>query len=328
MNDNDVSQTESHAALLARIQELESQVAQLKETLDVQVETSLRKQMFVPRFDIADAVDTHRFMSASTCGASDLLHPEYRRICARLGIEPRFHRKVWEWAFIIHKLEQAGMLAAGKRGLVFGVGRERLPAYFASRGVSVVATDAPEEIGEQAGWTKSFEHSSSRDQLRYPDIVSNEQFDRHVSYRICDMTAIDKTLTGFDFTWSSCCFEHLGSLEAGLQFVVDSVEQTLKDGGIACHTTEFNLSSNESTLDHGPVVFYRKRDILALVERLQDLGHEVQPFVVAPDSHYLDSYIDLPPYRQETHLKLLMAAHVVTSAGIVIRKNGLRDKRQ
>ncbi|WP_231755942.1 MULTISPECIES: hypothetical protein [unclassified Burkholderia] len=194
--------------------------------------------------------------------------------------------------------------------------------------MSIVATDAPAEISEQVGWTKSLEHSSSRDQLRYPDFVSNEQFDRHVSYRTCDMTAIDKDLAGFDFTWSSCRFEHIGPLQAGLQFVIDSVEQTLNDGGIACHTTEFNLSSNEGTLDHGPVVFYRKRDMQALVERLQDLGHEVQPFVVAPDSHYLDSYVDLPPYRQNPHLKLLMATHVVTSAGIVIRKNGLRDRRK
>lgn len=39
-------------------------------------------------------------------------------------------------------------------GLVFGFGRKRLPAYFASRGLSIAATDAPVEIGEigeQAG---------------------------------------------------------------------------------------------------------------------------------------------------------------------------------
>ncbi|MCS6509925.1 hypothetical protein [Burkholderia thailandensis] len=42
----------------------------------------------------------------------------------------------------------------------------RLPAYFASRGLSIAATDAPVEIGEigeQVGWTKSLEHCSSRD---------------------------------------------------------------------------------------------------------------------------------------------------------------------
>ncbi|NOK42997.1 hypothetical protein C7296_16645 [Burkholderia thailandensis] len=42
----------------------------------------------------------------------------------------------------------------------------RMPAYFASRGLSIAATDAPVEIGEigeQVGWTKSLEHCSSRD---------------------------------------------------------------------------------------------------------------------------------------------------------------------
>lgn len=156
------------------------------------------------------------------------------------------------------------------RGLVFGFGRKRLPAYFASRGLSIAATDAPVEIGEigeQAGWTKSLEHCSSRDQLRSPEIVSGERFDRHVSHRTCDMTAIDQDLTGFDFTWSSCCFEQIGSRQTGLRFVVDSVEQTLYDRGIAYYAIELNLSPNEGTLDHGPVVFYRERDMLALVER-------------------------------------------------------------
>lgn len=156
------------------------------------------------------------------------------------------------------------------RGLVFGFGRKRLPAYFASRGLSIAATDAPVEIGEigeQVGWTKSLEHCSSRDQLRSPEIVSGERFDRHVSHRTCDMTAIDQNLTGFDFTWSSCCFEQIGSRQTGLRFVVDSVEPTLYDRGIAYYAIELNLSPNEGTLDHGPVVFYRERDMLALVER-------------------------------------------------------------
>jgi hypothetical protein len=109
------------------------------------------------------------------------------------------------------------------------------------------------------------------------------------------MTAIDAELTGFDFTWSCCCFEHLGSLEAGVQFLINSVENTLKPGGVAVHTTEFNLSSNGDTIVSGPTILYRRRDMEALVSRLEDLGNEVQPFVVAPDSHFLDFHVDLPP---------------------------------
>ncbi|WP_145986798.1 MULTISPECIES: hypothetical protein [Burkholderia] len=89
---NGASQTESAAALPARIRRPEFRVGQRKETLDAPIEASLNKQMFVPRFGIVGAMDSHRFMSASTCGASDPLPPECRRIRWRLDIEARVHR--------------------------------------------------------------------------------------------------------------------------------------------------------------------------------------------------------------------------------------------
>jgi hypothetical protein len=134
------------------------------------------------------------------------------------------------------------------------------------------------------------------------------------------MNAIDADLKGFEFTWSCCSFEHLGSLEAGMQFVINSVENTLKPGGVAVHTTEFNLSSNDDTIDIGLTVLYGRRDMEELVSRLEALRHEVQPFVVAPDSHFLDFHVDLPPYLSEPHLKIKFGRHVTTSAGIVVKK--------
>lgn len=301
----------------ARVVELERQVKELRDSLDARVEAVLRSHRFMPSFQVMEPDPSRPFMAASTCSAADFLHPEYLRICRILKLPPYFHRKLWEWAFIIHKLDRGNMLVPGKCGLAFGVGQERLPSYFASRGVSVVATDAPTEIG--AHWAASSQHSNSLEQLRFRDIVSDEMFDRHVSHRFCDMTNIDESLRDFDFTWSSCSFEHLGSLEAGMQFVIDSVEKTLRPGGIACHTTEFNLSSNEDTLSSGPTVIYRKRDMLDLIERLRSRGHEVEPLFVAPDSHFLDFHIDTPPYAQP-HLKLQIAEYVGTSVGIVVRK--------
>jgi hypothetical protein len=64
----------------------------------------------------------------------------------------------------------------------------------------------------------------------------------------------------YDFLWSSCALEHLGSLDAGLDFVVNAMD-LLKPGGTAIHTTEFNLSSDDETLTSGPCVIYRRRDI-------------------------------------------------------------------
>lgn len=299
---------------------LDSKADHLARQVEAAVTAALRQRLHVPNLAISPHVEHGAFMRHSTCSTSDFLHPRFHEICALLRHRPIFHRKLWEWVYIVHKLMEAGVLAPGQRGLGFGVGRERLPAVFASLGAQVVATDAPAEVGAAMGWAQSLQHSQSAEQLRHPEIVADTVFDASVSYRACDMRAIDPGLTGFDFTWSSCCFEHLGSLEAGMQFVIDSVEQTLRSGGVACHTTEFNLSSDEETVAHGGTVLYRRRDMLELVDRLRARGHEVQPFAIAPDCHFLDGHVDVPPYTEDPHLRLRMGQYVATSVGIVVRR--------
>jgi predicted transcriptional regulator len=54
-----------------------------------------------------------------------------------IGEKPNFHRKQWEFCYIYRVMEQAGMLQPGKRGLVFGAGREPLVAAFAVRGAQI-----------------------------------------------------------------------------------------------------------------------------------------------------------------------------------------------
>lgn len=260
------------------------------------------------------------FMAHSTCSSADLMHPEYARICAMLHHAALYHRKVWEWAFIIHHFERAGVLREGARGIGFGVGREPLSSLFARLGAGVLATDAPQEIGEQGGWSSTSQHADALASLWWHLVVDKETFARKVRYQPCDMNAIPDGIGRFDFCWSSCCFEHLGDLEAGMRFVVESVEKTLEPGGIACHTTEFNLSSNDETIESGGTVLYRRRDLDELVRRLRERGHDVLPFTVAPDSHYLDGFVDVPPYTHNPHLKLQLAGYVTTSAGIVVRR--------
>jgi hypothetical protein len=59
---------------------------------------------------------------------------------------------------------------------------------------------------------------------------------------------------------SSCALEHLGTLDGGLDFIVRSAELHFP-GGVAVHTTKFNVLSNNSTIEHGENVIYRRRDI-------------------------------------------------------------------
>lgn len=296
------------ACLRNRIKAYEMQLAQADQT------------QFIPQPPFAVPISVTQFMQFSTCSAVDFLHPRYMEICGLMKHPFIWHRKLWEWVFVIHQMLESGVVKPGCKGLVFGVGSERLPAVFASLGAKIMATDAPIDIGEKMGWKDTGQHISNLSQIRYPEIVDDEVFDSNVSYQACDMTDIQPELAGFDFNWSSCCFEHLGSLEAGMQFVINAVEKTLRVGGVAVHTTEFNLSSNYDTLEEGDTVIYRRRDIEELVQLLRDRGHIVKPFIVAPDSHYGDFHIDVPPYKNNLHLKLMLGEYVTTSVGIVVQR--------
>jgi len=259
------------------------------------------------------------YMAYSTCSAADMKNRQYVEFCHAAGVPPVFHRKCWEWAFVTHHLLRYGAVGPGKRGLVFGVGTEPLPSYFASLGAQIVATDAPPEIAKSSGWMATNEFVDSAERLWRECSIDREAFMQRVSYETCDMTNIADHLAGFDFCWSSCCFEHLGSLEAGMEFVANSVEKTLLPGGVAVHTTEFNLSSNDETMTDGATVIYRKRDLEGLIQSLRDRGHVVTDLRIAPDADPLDFHVDTPPYSGP-HLKLRLGHYSVTSVGLVIQR--------
>ena len=133
------------------------------------------------------------------------------------------------------------------------------------------------------------------------------------------MNRISADLVDFDFLWSSCAFEHLGSLQNGLRFVREAM-RCLKPGGVAVHTTEFNLSSNFRTIESPGLVLYRKCDILELIRTLERAGYEVSALNLNPGSRELDCYVDRPPYSSEPHLKLMLDRFVFTSLGLIIRR--------
>lgn len=225
--------------------------------------------------------------------------------------QPSYHRKHWEFAYIAQALHVRGLLAPGKRGLGFGVGREPLPVMFAQRGTEILATDAP----APGVWDESGQYS--RDRFDLPGMTS--ELVSLVTHRAVDMTAVPDDLHGrFDFTWSAGSLEHLGSLQAGIDFIWDSLK-CLKPGGTAVHTTEYNLSSNEATVDSGDVVVYRECDIKALVDDLNAAGYEIT-LNLEQGNGDLDSLVDTPPYRKSPHIRLLFGGYVMTSIGLIIHK--------
>ena len=261
-----------------------------------------------------------RTFASSACREQHFRMPLYRYWCDAIHERPRFHRKQWEYVYICQALHERGRLAPGMRGLGFGVGREPLVSLFARLGAEVLATDLERSRAENMGWADSNQHSASVEQLNERGICPPDAFRTRVSYRDVDMNAIPDDLTGFDFCWSSCALEHLGSIRNGLAFIERSVG-TLAPGGVAIHTTELNLSSNDQTIDDNPAcVLFRRRDLEGLADRLVRAGLEVEPFDFTTGTDVVEQFVDLPPYRSEPHLRLKMEAFQTTSFGLIVRR--------
>jgi hypothetical protein len=116
------------------------------------------------------------------------------------------------------------MLEPGRLGLAFGVGKEKLPSLFAKRGCKILATDQSFDSAVVGGWSATQQHAANVEALTYPDICPIDVFKNQVEFDEVDMNDIPERLSGqFDFCWSACSFEHLGSLERGLKFVENSM---------------------------------------------------------------------------------------------------------
>jgi 2-polyprenyl-3-methyl-5-hydroxy-6-metoxy-1,4-benzoquinol methylase len=265
----------------------------------------------------ADDGPTLDIVTSQVCTSSQFREPVYDRLCAEIRQEKLFHRKQWEYIFILRALEQSGVLRPGFSGLGFGCGKEPLAAVMAGRSVDVLCTDIPPINGGDAYWGGT----GVKDYF-YEGICSWEEFEKHVRFRAVDMNRIPDDLGTYDFIWSSCALEHLGSLQHGVEFVLNA-NKCLKEGGVAVHTTELNVNMEDETLETPGLSLYRKSDILRLKSRVEQQGDEFMPLNFNLGAGELDKYVDLPPYSRDRHLKLMIEQkYVTTSIGFIIVKRG------
>lgn len=256
---------------------------------------------------------------SSICKQSDFLSDRYNYWCQTMREVPRFHRKQWEFYYVAESLSQRGMLTPGKKGLGFAVGTEPLPACFASFGCFITATDLPSDDSVAQVWNSTNQWCAGLETLNDRGICEPGTFQRLVQYRPVDMNAIPSDLRNYDFNWSSCSFEHLGSISKGLDFLRNQLD-TLKPGGVAVHTTEYNVSSNHDTLELEHCVIFRQQDIERITAELRAEGHHVEELDFSLGWHPLDYKVDLPPYTAAPHLRLQLGHYVCTSIGIIIQK--------
>lgn len=225
----------------------------------------------------------------------------------------QYHRKVWEHAVIYHALEERGMLAPGKRGLGFGVGREPLPAMFAAHGCEIVATDNV----EPRAWGMQYGRSIA--DLRMPHLCPDDVFDELVTYRQVDMNRIPDDLRGFDFVWSSCSMEHIGGLGNGMDFCCNTI-RCIRDGGLSVHTTEYNLDSNNATLESPDVNIYRERDLRRMSDMISGAGGLMYPMNLNRPMTELNAHVDETTQDQMRHVNVRVGGFATTSMLIICER--------
>lgn len=266
-------------------------------------------------------------ISASICHYEQFLTDWYKYFAGaiRFPVEvspdnPQGYRKVWEWAAIYETLNSRGYLKPGCSGMGFAVGQEPLPSMMAARGVQVVASDLDISLVDR-GWVETGQHASNLDALFREELVDRDAFDKLVSFTPADMNNLPEPTRHFDFVWSSCAFEHLGSIEKGMEFVSNAMD-LLKPGGLAVHTTEFNIVSNDETIEEGDNCVYRRRDFEKLDAILRQKQCCLEPIDYNFGHHPYDLLFDVPPYYLpgRVHIKLQMEKYIVTSALILARK--------
>ena len=252
------------------------------------------------------------------CRGAHLDSAAFRYWTQRLQVGTAYHRKAWEFALICQALYERGALRPGARGLGFAVGCEPLPALFAAFGCQILATDLALEDHRSGKWSRANQWAGKLEPLARPEICDDKAFHERVTYQPADMNDIPSELRGFDFTWSSCSFEHCGSIDLGKRFILEQMK-CLAPGGWAVHTTEFNLSSNTHTRTKGHTVVFRRRDIEDICRSLQAEGHYVEPLDLNAGTDPIDAHIDDQPFT-DRHLRLRIGHYAATSIGLIMRK--------
>jgi len=235
----------------------------------------------------------------------------FRNWCEQLRERPRYHRSLWQYAYVLQALHEGGVLKPGSRLLGLEAAGQPLPCYLARLGLSTVTT------GEEAP-------------RLIEDLIDRAGFLRLVDHRPQGRGEGD----AFDACWSIGGASRQGSLAKGAAFVEASV-QSLRPGGVAVHILEFNYADDAQTIDDWSLVLFQRRHIQALADSLKAAGHEVAPLNFHVGHQPLDRYVDVPPFEtgrtqafdrlwrdgwESAHLKVSIDGFACTSFGLIVRR--------
>lgn len=130
---------------------------------------------------------------------------------------------------------------------------------------------SPPEHGAKTGWQNTNQYTATLEHAYNAALVDRDRFLKYVSLEYVDMNAIPAALRDYDFCWSICALEHLGSIKLGLTFIEKSLD-TLRPGGLTIHTTEYNYANDNATIDNWGTVLFQRQHFNELAEQLRTAG--------------------------------------------------------
>jgi len=236
-----------------------------------------------------------------------------RSWCAALRERPRYHRRLWECAFVLQALFEGQALLSESKVLGLGAVDGSVISYLSRNEVrsTVLSAAAP----------------PFRD-----DLTDAFTFQKNVAFRPIEEGL--KGLEGLDACWSIGQAGHMGSIRKGMDFMLETMD-VLKPGGLAVHVFDFNFADDQQTIDNWPMVLFQRRHIEALAEEMRARGHEPRPLDFHVGHQPLDRFIDIPPFDndrteafnglwrdgwQSAHLKMSVDGFAVTSFGLICRR--------
>jgi len=262
-------------------------------------------------------------MNSGLCKRVDFDKGWLRNALIEMKCDYMIHKKYWEWAVVFKILMDNYCIKDGSKGLGFGVGTEPLPALFAKYGCDVLATDAPPENEVSRLWDEGDQYMSSKEVLNDKGICEEELFLTNVDCRYVDMNAIPEDLHDtFDFTWSAGSFEHIGGLDKSIEFFRNQMK-CLKPGGIGVHVTEYNISSDDETINAPNMVFFRNKDIQRMAECIERDGHYMEPVNFNRGDEPDDFEESKPPFKlgfNTPAITINLFGHLTTSIVLVVKR--------
>ena len=165
------------------------------------------------------------YSTAKLCDALDFFRPEVIDWIRAVGEEPRLHNKQWEYAQVLEARKRYAPNA--KRLVGLGCGIDAIIPKLAETAELVTATDL---YGRPGAWKAA----QQRPDEFYPQV-------KNLRVHPMNMRQIDLPRGAFDFVWSLCAVEHVGSADD----VIDTVRQAgelLAPGGVMAITTEFTFA--------------------------------------------------------------------------------------